>query len=112
MDMNEALKDYTLYAIPFNANGIEEAPKHKFYKISVSNEYILVYSDKDVRNGLEIHTRSETKLCTDDKQWLDYCRKLLVIDYIKDNPQTVEENNLRFLKELEEQLDELAKRKE
>lgn len=80
---NELKITYKLFAFDVDKDGIEEASKQRFCRITPF--YILVYceAEKAPKNGIEI-TQTEThRLSKQDEQWLLDCNLVILAEEAK-----------------------------
>lgn len=103
--MNELRIEYKLYALDLNREGINEASKVRFCRITPF--YILLYLSGEAPTGaIEITETDTHRLTAADEQWLLDCNIVLLAEEAKKNERKIAEDMEQRIARLESALRE------
>lgn len=91
--MNEEKSAVRLYAGPTTAEATALTEGYRFSRITAF--YILIYTDKEPpKSFLEITETEAQRLTQADRQWLNDCQKVLILEHVqKEKPQIISKLN-------------------
>lgn len=91
--MKEEKSAVRLYAGPTTAEATALTEGYRFSRITAF--YILIYTDKEPpKSFLEITETEAQRLTQADRQWLNDCQKVLILEHVqKEKPQIISKLN-------------------
>ena len=96
---------WRVYAMRPTDDNIRTALNERFHRITT--KYVLIYTDKkhEEDDVAEISQENIDALSKDDRDWLDGCNLELLLKFKDEHKETVEQAQVDFLKEFQQELE-------